>query len=93
MEHRLALATGACAFFLLLAPLDEFASHAAGKDFRGMTLAALLWLAFFVVLSRRLARKFGTAIAVTPNTTGPRGEGRHAGETSQGRAGGSDERG
>jgi hypothetical protein len=65
VEHRLALATGARSFFLLLASLDEFANHAAGRDFRGMTLAAVLWHAFFIVLSRRIGR-LSTRCAALP---------------------------
>ena len=54
-EQRLALATGAASFFLLLAPLLE-TSHPGGKNTTGMTLMAVLWLLFFVLLARRLGR-------------------------------------
>jgi hypothetical protein len=65
-RSRLALAAGAVFFFILLAPLLEFAAHPAGKIMTGMTLAAVFWLAFVVLLAfrlKRFERRFGTTLA------------------------------
>lgn len=55
-EQRLALASGAMSFFLLLAPIDEL-NHPGGKPTQGMTLVALLWLAGLIALSLRTGRR------------------------------------
>lgn len=55
-RSQLALASGVVFFFVLLAPLLEYAAHPAGKVMTGMSLAALLWLGFVVALSFRLRR-------------------------------------
>jgi hypothetical protein len=65
-KHRLALAVGAASFFLLLAPLLE-AHPPAGRATTGMTVVALCWLLFFVIVSRRLGRVAPTA-SITPTS-------------------------
>ncbi len=52
-RSRLALASGVVVFFVLLAPLLEFAAHPAGRVMTGMTAAAAIWLAFVVALAFR----------------------------------------
>ncbi|MGH2514380.1 MAG: hypothetical protein ACRDHP_01865 [Ktedonobacterales bacterium] len=65
-EQRLALASGAMGFFLLLAPIIEL-SHPGGKPTQGMTLAALLWLAGLVALALRTGRRARGAANLTPS--------------------------
>ncbi len=50
-EQRLALASGAMFFFILLAPFLEVGTHT--KPMAGMTLAALLWLGGLMWLAHR----------------------------------------
>jgi len=50
--HRLAMASGALSFFILLSPLQEF-----GRGAPGMTLVGLLTALMLVWLSRRLRRE------------------------------------
>ena len=56
-EQRLALVSGVMGFFLLLAPLVEFAARPAGKNTTGMTLVAFLWLAGLIWLAHRAGRQ------------------------------------
>jgi hypothetical protein len=51
--QRLALASGAVAFFIALDPVIEFGAHPAGKGVTGLTLVGLLTLALLVWLARR----------------------------------------
>lgn len=55
-RSRLALASGIVFFFVLLAPLVEFVAPPPGKVTAGMSLMALVWLAFVIALSFRLRR-------------------------------------
>jgi hypothetical protein len=52
-RQRLALAGGIIFFFVLVAPLLEFAAHLPDKNMTGMTVAAVGWLVLVIVLSRR----------------------------------------
>ena len=52
-QHRLALASGGLAFFLLLAPLLELGAAAHGKPTQGMILIASFFAALLIVLARR----------------------------------------
>src|SRR5262249_21754147 len=61
-EHRLALATGALSFFLLLAPLLEFGGPHPGKTMTGITLVAVLWLTLVITLARRAGRTARTPV-------------------------------
>lgn len=61
-EQRLALASGAMGFFLLLAPLLEL-SHPGGKPTQGMTLAALVWLVGLIALALWTGRRARRASA------------------------------
>ncbi|HKV84270.1 MAG TPA: hypothetical protein VJN88_06915 [Ktedonobacterales bacterium] len=56
-EHRLALASGAVGFFLLLAPLLELGAETHGKPTAGMTLVASFFAALLIVLARRQGRR------------------------------------
>jgi hypothetical protein len=56
--HRLAMAAGALAFFILLAPLQE-----AGRGAYGMTLVGLLALLLLVWLDRRIRHLAAQALA------------------------------
>jgi hypothetical protein len=58
-EQRLALASGAIGFFILLAPLVEFAVHPPGRISIGMSGAALIWLGGLIWLGRHMAREPG----------------------------------
>lgn len=62
-EQRLALASGAMGFFLLLAPLLELA-HPGHKPEQGMALAALCWLAGLVALALVTGRRARGAVNV-----------------------------
>ncbi len=55
-EHRLALASGALTFFVLLAPLQEL-DASRPDDTRGMTLVGLATLGLLVLLRRRVKRR------------------------------------
>lgn len=52
-QHRLALASGGLAFFLLLAPLLELGAATHGKPTQGMILVASFFAALLIVLARR----------------------------------------
>jgi hypothetical protein len=54
--HRLALASGALGFFLLLAPLLELGAETHGKPTAGMTLVASFFAALLIMLARRQGR-------------------------------------
>lgn len=54
VEQRLALASGAMGFFLLLAPVVEFSIRRGAAT--GMTLAAFVWLAGLIALAWRAGR-------------------------------------
>lgn len=57
-EHRLALATGALGFFILLwDPILEISGSAGGNPTRGTLVWALLYLVLLVTLARRLPRR------------------------------------
>lgn len=56
-EHRLALASGALGFFLLLAPLLELGAETHGKPTAGMTLVASFFAALLIMLARRQGRR------------------------------------
>jgi hypothetical protein len=53
-QQRLALASGALGFFILLAPLLELHPPQNGKPYAGMTLAALALLVGLIWLARRV---------------------------------------
>lgn len=55
-EQRLALASGAMGFFLLLAPILEL-TNPGTKPMRGMTLAAVFWLAGLIALALWVGRR------------------------------------
>lgn len=55
-RHRLALATGALLFFVALGPILEHTTQRADKNTAGMTVAAVGWLIFFIVLAWRARR-------------------------------------
>lgn len=57
-EHRLALATGALGFFILLwDPVLEVIGSAGGNPTRGTVVWALLYLALLIALARRVPRR------------------------------------
>jgi hypothetical protein len=56
-EHRLALASGALGFFILIwAPILELMGTAGGKPTRGTIVWAAIYLIFLIVLAKRAAR-------------------------------------
>ncbi len=56
--HRLALASGALGFFLMIwDPLLEIIGQAGGKPTRGTLLVAIVYLALLIVLTRRVNRR------------------------------------
>lgn len=57
-EHRLALASGALGFFILLwDPILELIGSAGGNPTRGTLLWALLYLVMLILLARRVPRR------------------------------------
>ena len=56
-QHQLALLTGVISFFLLLAPLDEFVLHSAGRNEAGLTLVNFIFLCGLAWLARVLNRR------------------------------------
>jgi hypothetical protein len=61
-RHRLALASGAVGFFLLVwDPILEIAGTAGGSTTHGTGLVALAYLIFLIVLARRVARRVQAA--------------------------------
>jgi hypothetical protein len=60
-EHRLALASGALGFFMLLAPLQELDASRTDNT-TGMTLVGLVALSLLIWLGRRVRRQAGRAL-------------------------------
>jgi hypothetical protein len=62
-EHRLALATGALCFFILLwDPILELVGSAGGSPTRGTLVWALLYLVMLILLARRVSRRAPAAV-------------------------------
>jgi hypothetical protein len=62
--HRLALASGALGFFIVLDPFVEFGLHPAGKAATGMTLVGLLTLLGLVWLARRQSVRWPATLSL-----------------------------
>ncbi|MEO7001729.1 MAG: hypothetical protein ABI068_07920 [Ktedonobacterales bacterium] len=67
-RHRLALASGVVFLFILYAPFVEFVVHPAGKVVAGMTLVAVGWLVFLIVLARFARRAEAKRLGLAPAT-------------------------
>lgn len=63
-RHRLALASGAMSFFILVAPVLEVKGAQGDKHFTGMIAAAGVWLAFLIWLAWRARRTVHRRLAL-----------------------------